>query len=622
MNKLKRGTGRRPLVVWLVCLVASPWLIDRLAPAAQAAPGAPRLMPERTLVFARIEDVTALRETLAASSLGQMLDNPQLRPFAGDLFKMLQEFFEQVSGDLGVTLDEVLEIPQGQFAFALVAEQDESEVAEAGRDESPEAIRRRIEQRQREQARWGVLLIVETGQRSEALFRILEQVERRVARGGAVERVESLPTAKVRRWVDPSSGRSRLEYFHREETTIIGFGHRVASEALERWDNKAAGKSLAESAEFAAVMNRCIGAAETQPQVTAFVDPYRLVKRIVQGGGVPAMLGWQIAEQLEVSKIRGMGLSTFHGGEVFSDVVHAHILVDPPRDGIFSVLRPTAGDPNPPRWVPDDVTSYTSLGWRAEATYDGLGRILDKFQGEGTLARTIEQSYQRRLGGDFRQEIIEMIDDRVVFARWLQPPVRVNSSVSITGLQLKDPAAAAVTLEKVSGVVAREVSQEMLGTTRIYLGPEPGNFPDGLRRPRPCAAIVGQWLLISDSREFVERAIRADGGALPQLATVPDYLLVASELGAELGGEKPFLLSFTRASEILRQVYELAKSDQTADFLRQRGQQSRAAGSLAELLGRSQLPPFEEFKKYFAPTGTFAYDEPNGIHVGQFTLQP
>jgi len=33
------------------------------------------------------------------------------------------------------------------------------------------------------------------------------------------------------------------------------------------------------------------------------------------------------------------------------------------------------------------------------------------------------------------------------------------------------------------------------------------------------------------------------------------------------------------------------------------------------------LPPFEEFELLFAPTGTFAYDEPDGIHIGTFTLR-
>ena len=39
------------------------------------------------------------------------------------------------------------------------------------------------------------------------------------------------------------------------------------------------------------------------------------------------------------------------------------------------------------------------------------------------------------------------------------------------------------------------------------------------------------------------------------------------------------------------------------------------------MLEQNQLPDFEKFEKYFAPSGTFAYDEPAGIHFGSFTLR-
>jgi hypothetical protein len=39
------------------------------------------------------------------------------------------------------------------------------------------------------------------------------------------------------------------------------------------------------------------------------------------------------------------------------------------------------------------------------------------------------------------------------------------------------------------------------------------------------------------------------------------------------------------------------------------------------MLRRNELPSFDEFEKYFAPSGTFAYDEPSGMHLGSFTLK-
>ena len=630
---------RKPALWSLVC-ISSLFAWGACDQASAAVPGAPRLLPEQTMVYVRIENVKEFREDLAKSSVGRMLDDPKLRPMVSDVYQQASQLFEQIGSQFGIALDDLIDIPQGQLAVGVVAFDNEAANPDNGpraesRDESPEAIRRRLAERRQESSRFGLLVVIESGERNKTMDKILLQVEQLVLRSGAVERSEVVGGTQVRRWIAPSGSETRLEYFQREGATVIGVGGPVATEALARWDGRGNGKSLAESTDFAAVMTRCVGAEDTRPHITFFADPYRLAKRLVLQGGVAAALGWQIAEELGVAKIRGIGASTFQGGEIFDDIIHAHILIDAPRDGIFSVLRPKDGDTNPPKWVPDDITSYTSIGWRFDATYDGVARIVDRFQGEDAFKRQVEDQFEQRFGIDFRDKIIGAIDDRAVITQWLQPPVTINSSVSITAVKLKDPVAAAATLQTVTDGMPN-VRTDSIGARKLYLFPNrrggggsnstsgggPTSRPDGpaLRQPTPCAIIVDDWLLTGDSREFMERAIRANDGAMPRLSALPEYDILASELGAQLGGEKPFLLSFSRTSEVLRQVYELAKSDQTRSTLQNRN--DGVSRVLSELLRRNELPPFDEFKKYFAPSGSFAYDEPGGIHFGRFTLKP
>ncbi len=622
---------RTSLLILAGCVLLSwPSALQAQAPTSSqpsSVPGAPRLLPEQTLAYLRIENVDELRSDLKESSIGQMVADPKLRPFTGDVFATAAEFFEQVSGELGVSLDELLDIPHGQFAVGLVltgAADASGNDAQADKDESPEAIRRRLEEKRQQLGQFGWLFVIETGENNETLVKVLEDIEKRLARGGAVARTESVGETKIRRLVRPDGSGSQLEYFHRGGATLIGIGPNVATDALARWNGKGSGKTLAESTDFAAVMGRCIGAADTRPQLTFFADPYRLLKRAVGGAGVGAALAWGVLEELGISKIRGVGASTFHGGELFADIAHAHILIDPPRDGIFSVLRPKEGDTNPPSWVPDDVSTYTSIGWRVDATYDGLGRILDRFQGENALQRLIEEPYKKNVGSDFRTSVIDALDDRLVMVSWLQPPVQINSSVSMYGLKLKDVAATMATIEELQQAFPTAIRSDTIGTTKLFLfGPNRGQaVPEGLRRPEPCAAIVGDWLLASDSRQFIERTIRAHGGALPRLAELPDYDLLASELGGQLGGDKPFMLSFARNAEIFRQFYELARSDQTKSFLQSSSENNPRLRGFSDMLRRNELPPFDEFEKYFAPSGGFAYDEPSGIHFGSYTLKP
>src|SRR5690606_6390351 len=145
-------------------------------------------------------------------------------PFAGDVFTTAADFFNQVSGELGVSLDELLDLPHGQFAVGLVltgATDASGNDPQAGKDESPEASRRRLEEKRQQLGQFGWLFVIETGENNETLVKVLEDIEKRLARGGAVARTESVGETKIRRLVRPDGSGSQLEYFHRGGATLI-----------------------------------------------------------------------------------------------------------------------------------------------------------------------------------------------------------------------------------------------------------------------------------------------------------------------------------------------------------------------------------------------------------------
>jgi hypothetical protein len=68
-------------------------------------------------------------------------------------------------------------------------------------------------------------------------------------------------------------------------------------------------------------------------------------------------------------------------------------------------------------------------------------------------------------------------------------------------------------------------------------------------------------------------------------------------------------------------IYDLAKDENSRNTLRRVGENNVVARQFSELMDQNDLPAFAEFEKYFAPTGFFGYDEPDGIHFGFFTLR-
>ncbi len=619
----------RPFAGVLLAFLVIPLAWDTSIARAEdpETPGAPHLLPEDTVAYIRLDDADQFRVDLAESSLGRMLADPQLKPFASDVYQTAAGLFEELGNEVfGISLDELLAIPSGQVAIAVMpgnlSDRDEELVEQEADDESPEAIRRRIARKRRQQNSIASAFFVEAGDNVEDLLSLVDRLENRVIESGYVRRTSEIEKTRLVRLLPPRQGRPEIEYFERDGTVVLGIGHQTASKILDQWLDRSEESTLADRADFTSVMSRCVGAEATRPQLTFFLDPYHLVERLVKRGGAAAFV-WPIIEELGIAKIRGMGGSAFRGGEVFDDITHFHVLIDPPRDGFFGVLRPETGDSSPPNWVPNDVSSYTSIYWDFETTYDNFDKVLEKFQGAEPLKRLIEEPVQKQIGVSVRDDIITNLSGRYVAARWLQPPVKLNSQTQAHAFELKDAIAAKQVIAKFRERRPNDVEVETIGGTVAYFARRPnrGNLPANMRAPEPGFMILGNWVVFSDSREFLTRITRANGGAVSRLVNVPEYELVSSELGGKLDGEKPFLVSFLRSSDFIRQLYDLANSPDSKRFIRTQGNNNPVASKISAMMDRNDLPPFEEFKKYFAPSGTFAYDEPSGMHLGSFTLK-
>ena len=592
-------------------------------------PGAPRLLPEDTFLYARLDSADNFREDLEKSSLGMMFNDPKLKPLATDVFSTFRDVFEQVSKELGVTLDEILAIPEGQVAAALIPGQipelhDNLQSRDDEDDESDEAIQRRLRQKRREQNAFAGVFIVDAGENAEDLQKIIDRLEQQVTtKDGYVRRVKEVHDTDVVRLLPPRPGRPEIEFCDRDGTIVFGIGHKTVQDVIENWEGKGDLPTLADSANFTSVMARSVGAEDTRPQLTFYVDPYHIAERIVKrSGSFTVGMMWPLVQELGLERIRGIGGSAFRGGEVFESISHLHLLIDPPRDGLLGVLRPETGDSTPPKWVPKDVTTYTSIYWDFEQTYENVGKILDTFQGDDSLKRFVEEPTKKRTGVDVRADLLDNLTGRFVRATWIEPPARVNSQVGAQAFELKDQLKVKTVIASLREKFPNASTAETIGGHVVYFFRQGNrNMPKAFRQPEPCAFVLGDWLIVTDSRKMVERITRTNSGGVGNLSEVPEYELISAELGGKLDGQKPFMVSFLRGADFLRQFYQIAASDGAKNFLRQQAEKDPNAGRFADVLTKHDFPPFEEFEKYFAPSGTFAYDQADGIHIGSFTLK-
>ncbi|MEX0793567.1 MAG: DUF3352 domain-containing protein, partial [Pirellulaceae bacterium] len=100
-------------IAFLACLLA-PSL------ALAQRPSASRLLPDSSLFYARVENVNHFRTLFNETSFGRMMQDPEMKPFISGLWRSVTESTENVEQEIGFTWNELLSIPQGEIAVAVV----------------------------------------------------------------------------------------------------------------------------------------------------------------------------------------------------------------------------------------------------------------------------------------------------------------------------------------------------------------------------------------------------------------------------------------------------------------------------------------------------------------------
>ena len=119
MHKAKRASMRLALVGWLGLLGTAM----SAAPAVAAAPPE-RVLPDSTIFLFKINDAKEFREAFKGSHYGQLWNDPGMKDFRHDLTEKLQEATKALKEKVGVSVSELLELPQGAVSLAVLSRED------------------------------------------------------------------------------------------------------------------------------------------------------------------------------------------------------------------------------------------------------------------------------------------------------------------------------------------------------------------------------------------------------------------------------------------------------------------------------------------------------------------
>jgi len=581
-----------------LAIVAALILAGFATPARAERPAAPDLLPQETVLFVSIADAADFKQKFMETALGQMSQDPQLKPLVDEMYGVLLQTAAAAEQSLGVSLSDILDIPQGELTLALL----NPSVGEPA-----------------------LVILLDTND-SPAVQKLLDRGLEQARQSGVNPRQQTVEDVSLTVFDIPGNQTRQAAYFQKEGTLAIGTNLEELKKLIGRW-NGAEGETLADNKQYGAVMLRSRGSADEVPQLTWFVDPISLVRSV--GRNISgAQFAIAILPALGLDGLQCLGGSVTLATEQFDMIVRTHVMIDSPRSGVLEMIALGGGDMTPEKWVPSDAASYSTMYWNAEQTYDKLSSLYDSFQTPGAFDGIVQSNVNDRIGVNLEKDILAALEGRFTTVSFVQQPITADSQSQLAGVRLKDPAAFQTTLDKLIGQFPDNVTPKAFGGVTYHQvvlqqnqqqNQQQGQ-PLGASPPQPCFAIVEDYLLIANRPAVLERAIVATGGA-DSLAESLDYKLIVSRSERQSGGSKPAMLSFQRPAEGLRFFYGLATSEENRTRLREQAAAGGIANSINQALERNPLPPFAILEQYLAPGGAILVDDETGLHYTSFTLR-
>jgi len=581
------------------CLAFASLFFGGISSAWAQRPTAPKLFSNKTLAYMRIDDTRDLKDKLSATGMGKMASDPQISPILGTFYSTFVGQLTEMQDAIGLDLDELLSIPNGEVAFALVGTKAEPAFA----------------------------ALLEVGDELPALQIFLKRIQRDEVSD------EPKPAKQVGKITIQSMGPNPREQFH----YFIDSGVFVGSNKLEYAEQLALvwtgngidHKPLADNRDFTTILSRCVGTEGERPQVSFFVDPLSMVREIGKGNNSTiAVLA--TLKTLGIDGIKAIGGSAIIAPNEFDSIIHGHLLLNTNRQGILRVLRPKSGPTDPEPWVSEEVNSYMTLNWDFAKTFKAVQDIVDTFIGEGTFETRFVQEASKNMGIDFRKDFIDVLDDRLSMVQTIVPPKKINSQANVYCIHIKEASRVRTEvlpklIEKIkrSGGGPTWETKTVGDSTVYYLNiPRNENAPrNNIRVPSPSFCVLDDQLILSDSVEAITEVIQFNSSGDGTLADSIEFKLVRDRIKAQLKNAEMSIMAYQRPEETMRLFYDLATDPANIDNLEGMSENNPFFRAIVTAIRSKKLPPFEVIAKYLAPGGAFVVEEETGLHYTGFSMR-
>jgi hypothetical protein len=563
--------------------------VSALATSGHAA-DPEKTLPDSTLFFFKVKNVAELRESFKQTSFGQLLADPALKPLEDDAAGKVEHASKEVKAKLGVTIGELLSLPQGTATAAIVAKADAK---------IPVAL----------------LISADAGKNAAKMTEVMTKSTEQAKQANSKVGTESFKGLTLHIIQPPKDGdkpNPPLVWTNAGTVFHIATDLDALKDVISHADGRS--DSLASVDAFAKSRTK-LG----DSPVSWFLDINKAIKLMVkigqaaQGGG-----GQNLEAILQITGVNGLkaaaGTFAFNSGS-FDSLSKVYFLAPAPSQGILKMFMMPPTNLRPESWVPANIASYSTLSWDLDGAYNGLNDLVNQFQ-PGML-QVLQQQLVGPNGGeplDLQKDIFGPLGNRLTVVSDFKKPITEDSQRFLLGIAVTDTKKFQASLNKIIEIAGgAPAKRDFLGTT-IYdfkLPEMPKGAADNnpLKNGTATLALAKDTLFIASDPALLESVLRGGGSSL---ADSPDFQAIAKQIPAKTSS-----LSYSRSDEAARASYDNIKS---GDFEKQ-FKDTPNAPDLSKLFDKSKLPDFSVFAKYLTGGGGFGLMEDDGVTFTNFTLR-
>lgn len=606
MRTSMRAAIRLALAGWLGLAGLS------LVPAQGWAATPPdKILPESTIALLKINNAAALRESFRQSQFGQLWADPGMKAWRDDLSARLDDAGKSLKKRIGVTYQELLELPQGPACIAVIRRDD------------PELP-------------FSVVILADAGKNTSKMNEVFTRATKQGEESGSKVATETFKGATLyviqpppdKEKKEPAKGKKDdrpeppVVWTHQGSQFFLGSDVDAVKDLVAHADGRTDPVAGVESYVQA---QKKLG---SDAQVGWFIDVAKVLKMVVQGNpaakGNPAQA--QQAEALiQLTGLQGLkaaaGSFMLNAGN-YDSVTKTIILAPGPAQGLLKMMTLPKVNLRPESWVPASVASYQTWSWDLDNAYTALNDLVNAIQ-PGML-----QVMEQQLAGpngqplSFQKDIFGPLGDRFTLISDFKKPVTEDSQRMLLAVALEDSAAFQNTLNKLIAMSGGAPKKREFQGTTIYdfTLPDLPNNPGGGNANAPqfkgpiSVAVAKNTVFVSREPTMLEQVLRGGG---PGLADSAAFQAVAKEVPGNVS-----TFSYVRPEEQARLSYDMVKSGQFEKAL----QNAAVAGGpdfgdIGKMIDKDKLPDFSIFAKYLSQGGGYGVQEDDGLTFTSFTLR-